>query len=397
MNSEMAILQGRDLAKATLIDIGLKNIYPFLAYGKTPVADNATFFSRPLEKAINIFLSSFRMKAIEKSTIFKIDFFHTNPDVATSSLNKFVDNYLIHHLNIYQEPEQLIFFKTQVSKYKKFLNKSETALFNYKQTNNILYIQQQQIELLRQISRFKAKIADNVVDRSQKEELLTRLREQELSGESSEINIDAITSIRGKVNNLKLEEHELLGRYTPDNPKIINIRNEITAAEELIKEEELIYFGKKQKRVQEDLLALNSEINAQNAYMNIHLNDLNKLNKAEIQLKELDRKVDLDEANYELYVSRMEEARISKEMDDQKLANVRIVDRASRPIKPQSSNKTLSMLLSIIVGLFLGCSIAIVIEFNSHNFNNREDIINKLQIKALASIPELKEKGFSLN
>ena len=120
MNSEMAILQGRDLAKATLIDVGLENIYPFLAYEKTPT-DNSTDFSYPLEQAINIFLKSFNMKTIEKSTIFKIDFFHTNPNVAALTLNKFVDNYLVHHLKIYQEPEQFIFFTTQVSKYKKFL------------------------------------------------------------------------------------------------------------------------------------------------------------------------------------------------------------------------------------------------------------------------------------
>jgi capsular polysaccharide biosynthesis protein len=49
------------------------------------------------------------------------------------------------------------------------------------------------------------------------------------------------------------------------------------------------------------------------------------------------------------------------------------------------------------VGLFLGIAVALIVEVNSHSFNNREDIRKNLQLKALASIPELKERGFELN
>jgi len=409
VNSEIAILSGRDLAEATLLDIGLENIYPWAVPGAATdntttditttditTTDNTTTdnpFSLSnilLAKAIKVFLGSLIIEPIEKSDILGVSFFHPDPSVAASSLNKFIDNYLIHHLKIYQEPEQFIFFTTQVAKYKEILNKSESELYNYKKKHSILAIQQQQYELLKQISKFKAQIADNIIERSEILDRIKRLKEQELSGETSQINIDAITNIRGKVTNLKLDEKELLTKYTPDNILIINIQEQIKAAENLIREEELTFFKKEKLSLLESLDSLNAQINAQNDYMNIHSHDLEILNSAEIKLKDLDRKAELDAANYQLYVSRMEEARISKEMDDQKLANVRIVDRATPPVRAQSTKRKISAIIGAIVGLFLGIIIAIIVEFYSHVFNNADDVGKKLRIKVLASIPELK-------
>ena len=76
-------------------------------------------------------------------------------------------------------------------------------------------------------------------------------------------------------------------------------------------------------------------------------------------------------------------------MDAKKLVNISIVDKAIPPTKPIPSTRSISILISLIMGLLIGITVAILIEFNSHSFNNREDIINKLEIKVLASIPEL--------
>jgi uncharacterized protein involved in exopolysaccharide biosynthesis len=132
-------------------------------------------------------------------------------------------------------------------------------------------------------------------------------------------------------------------------------------------------------------------------YLNIYQDELAKINKMALSLKNMVRTVNLDENNYELYVKRSEEARISNKMNAQKFVNISIIDKAIPPLRPIPSTRRTSILFSLITGLFLGITVALIIEFNSHSFNNREDLSKNLQLKTLASIPELKVKGFVLN
>ncbi len=386
MKSELAILGARDLAEATLMDIGLKNIYPDFANSKT---NNSTGINYGVETAIRLFQASISKRNIENTNLLNITFIHTDPFIAATSLNKFVDNYLIQHLKIYQEPGQFIFIKKQVETYKKKLKNSEEELYNYKKYHDILEIGEQKASLLNEISRFKTKVADNIITKSEIEDRLKRLNEQELSGESTEANIDSITNIRGRVNSLKLDEQNLLSKYTSNNIIIVNIRNEIKAAETLIKEEELAYFIKEKKNISEDLKTIKSELKAQDEYLNKYINEIEILKKAELRLNELVRKVSLDKSNYQLYAAQLEESRISNEMDKQKLANIRVIEKASAPLRSIKTNRRLSVLLSVLIGLLLGVLIAIMIEFFNHHFNNIDDINRYLQLKSLASIPKI--------
>ena len=68
----------------------------------------------------------------------------------------------------------------------------------------------------------KTEIVDTRVSISEVEAKLKLLNDNEASGESTQMNLDAITSIRSKVTTLKLQEQELLNKYKPNNIKIIN-------------------------------------------------------------------------------------------------------------------------------------------------------------------------------
>jgi len=392
MNTELTILRGRDLINSVIEDIGLKNIYPWLAPRKD--LDNNTSPSKiQIERAIAMFKNDLSLNAMERSNIINVGFIHANPVTAAIIANTLVDHFLIEHLRIYQNPERLNFFEDQVKKYKDILRKSENDLKLFKKNNNVSAIIPQKQDLLSKISGFNSDIAKTCVGISETEANLMLLNEKEASGETSQMNLDAITSIRGKVTTLKLTEQQLLSKYKPSNLKIVNIRSEIKAAEELIKSEEKVFFKKEKIGLQNELDALNSKLSALKKYLQVFQDELDFLDRIELQLKDLVRKVNLDEKNYELYALRVEEVMISNEMDAQKIANISVVDKASPPLRPIASNNSLNLILSIIMGFFLGIAVALIIEYNSHSFNNQEDVIKNLQLKVLASIPELKKRS----
>ena len=114
------------------------------------------------------------------------------------------------------------------------------------------------------------------------------------------------------------------------------------------------------------------------------------MNSVELKLKALERQVELNEENYQLYIKNMEEARISDAMDNQKIANISVIEPAQPPIKPINLNKLLNILLSIILGGFAALGVAFSSEYLSHSFNNSSDVKRNLGLKVMASIPEMK-------
>jgi capsular polysaccharide biosynthesis protein len=77
-------------------------------------------------------------------------------------------------------------------------------------------------------------------------------------------------------------------------------------------------------------------------------------------------------------------------MDNQKIANISVVEPALPPIKPVKPKKILNIILSIILGSVAGLGVAFSSEYFSHGFNNSEDVEKHLGLKVLASIPEMK-------
>ena len=107
-----------------------------------------------------------------------------------------------------------------------------------------------------------------------------------------------------------------------------------------------------------------------------------------MRLNELERQAKLNEDSYQLYVKRMEEGRISNAMDNQKIANISVIEPALPPIKSVKPKTMLNSILSIILGGFAGVGTAFFIEYLSHTFSTREDVEKHLGLPVVGSIPD---------
>ncbi len=118
--------------------------------------------------------------------------------------------------------------------------------------------------------------------------------------------------------------------------------------------------------------------------MGTYQKKLRDLERNEKQLNALLRDVTINESNYELYLTKFEEARISEAMDQQKIANVRVIEPAVPPFKPIKPKKKLIVLIGGFLGLFLGAGMAFLIEFIHPVFRTRDDIDQFLGLPVLA-------------
>ena len=83
------------------------------------------------------------------------------------------------------------------------------------------------------------------------------------------------------------------------------------------------------------------------------------LDRYENELRQFERRVVLDERNYEAFMEKSEAARVLEELDRQKMINLTVIEAASPPISSSNLSKKLRVVLGAFVGLFAGVAASI--------------------------------------
>lgn len=401
INSEVEIIKNRNLVEQVLKEMGVAHIFPSIGEKKLFSFNPFQRSLTPFEKAVYIMSEKdLSVERIAKSDIIEIKFAHENPVIAAEVVNKFIKIYLQHHLNVYNQLSEFGFFDEQVKFLKTKLDTSEAALEAFCKQNNIISLDEQKTFLLQQISSLESEESKTRSDISENLGKLTALRgggsikqASESLGEETDMNPTVISTLRNKLMELKLQEEALLNKYPSSSGLVINVRREMKKAQDLLDKEEKTYHDKAMNSIHHTLSALKGKEASQTDQKRQYRSEMDRLNALDQRYKELKRQVEIDEANYGLHVRHMEEARISKAMDSEKIANISIVEEALPPIEPVKPVLWLNLLLSGILGAIISVGSVFLISYFSHYFQNAEDIQSHLNLPVLASIPELKRNA----
>ena len=115
---------------------------------------------------------------------------------------------------------------------------------------------------------------------------------------------------------------------------------------------------------------------------------LREIARRSVDSEQLAREVKANEEAYLLYRKKVEEARISEAMDQNKFMNVSIAETAYPPMTPIGPRKDLSLLFAVMVGLVAGVGGAFFREFFDHSIKSEEEMKSTVALPLLASIPE---------
>jgi uncharacterized protein involved in exopolysaccharide biosynthesis len=213
-----------------------------------------------------------------------------------------------------------------------------------------------------------------------------------------------INTLEDRLVNLEVREKELLAKYTESNHMVQEIRKQLKLVRDKLAEQENKQYGSTSYGMnptyqglkqdlndnETELAALKAKIVAQRSQITGYNNRLTELNSMEDRLTELTNKLDLFQENYRLYLTKLEETRISSEMESKNIANVSIIKPAQPPIKPQSPKVPLNIAIGFFVAVFGSIGMALFLEFFNDNLERPEDIEEYLNSPVLASIPKSK-------
>jgi uncharacterized protein involved in exopolysaccharide biosynthesis len=105
-----------------------------------------------------------------------------------------------------------------------------------------------------------------------------------------------------------------------------------------------------------------------------------------VEQQQLQRNAKLAEENYQLYLKKREQARITGELDKNRIANVTIAEAAAVPALPTVSmaiKLALGLMLSLVVGLGLGFTT----DYLDTSIRTPRELEMHLQLPVLAAIP----------
>ena len=398
INSEIQILTSRGLIEKVITTLEVENIYPDLV-------KNPSKTITPLEAAIQQFEKKLSVEGIKKSNVIEVSFQHKDPRVAAKAVNHLVDFLKEKHLQVYSDPKSS-FLEQQLGVYEKKLRESQNQLEVFKQKYRVFSLEEQRTLLLKQRTELDTslKTAQNQVRELQKR--LSTLKSQmrtvsenvPLYTETERYKI--IDDAKAQLLTLQLREQELLQKYQADTPMVVNLRKETQIVQDFIRRQEEDLKGKVRtgqnivyQDIEREMIRAQADLSSQEAKSFTLMGQITQLDKEiqtldlrENELQNLKRELTTNEKNYKTYLEKVEEARISDDLNRQKMANISVIQQAGVPQKPVKPRKVLNIVMGITIGAVSGLGLAFFSEYTAQGLSTPEGAERRLGLPVLATV-----------
>jgi uncharacterized protein involved in exopolysaccharide biosynthesis len=233
-----------------------------------------------------------------------------------------------------------------------------------------------------------------------KDELLRQRYDLELAlrGIEPPVSDRLVESAAMKLLDLELEESQLLRDFAPTNRKVRSVQAEIQYVRGFLEQaeksagvhdqareaertartqemqdqirhltEEIELLVREEERLdrleaRQSIQVLEIKRNDLLARLEVVDREVRALDQQEQPLRRLERELEAAQAATQIYRDRLEDARITEELDREKQISVRVIEKASRPVSPTGLPRNLVLAIGAFVGLIAGVGVAVLLD-----------------------------------
>jgi uncharacterized protein involved in exopolysaccharide biosynthesis len=309
------------------------------------------------DKAVKSFAQKLGITAGKKSNVLSVSFKAEDPQLAHDVVEEIVTIARDEHVRVHRTNGSGAFFESQRELLRQDLSRQEQKLREFKDSQGVAVLVTQrdaqvgmisslQADFLRATAEQSAALAEVELRHKQLRDQPTMVVTEQTTGQPQ----TARQTLREKVYELEVKEQELAARLKEEAPQLVNIRTQIAEARRIMADEQINTETKKginqthqaaelalQER-QAQLVALTARTQALEEKIAAAIDDLKKLNAAEMELAQMERELDLARANYKKYSENLEQARINQELEAAKISSLNLMQSPTlspTPISPQ--------------------------------------------------------------
>ena len=334
-------------------------------------------------RAAESLLSRLNVTAPEDSVVITVSCTAPTPTLAQEIVSTLVDVYVDEHMRLNRTDRSDDFFLQQSEIALENLSKSRAALRDLKNDIGLTSVEGEQLRINEQRGAIGDRIRVNTAAQAATRSRLTFL-EQAIDQMEETIRVSwveglpqiATDGMRQQLYELELKQRDLLSKFTEDHPAILAISDAVKQAGSILESQDKIRieptFGVNPNRQhlelqylqdQAALQSLEEEGIALKAQQQELLAELQKLNRYQMQIEELEQQSKLLGDNYFKYLANLEQARIDSELERQRITNVNVVHEATIPSKPSGPSRLVLAALGLVVAICAGVSFALLLEF----------------------------------
>jgi succinoglycan biosynthesis transport protein ExoP len=331
---------------------------------------------------VNFLTSNLEVKPVKDSQLVRVSFLSHRPDLAMNVTNAVAEAYIDYDLEsrVDASKEAKDFLEKQIASMKEKMANSEKALDEYASKKEIIFIDQDKESILNQkLAQFSTALNTMTTERMQKEALYREIKE---SGTDNPVilNNSLVQGLKQQHASLEAEYSNLSKTYTPDFPKMKNLKSQIDSLQDRI-DREKSHLIKSLKSDYE--AALKKEVALKTTFEDQKKRVLDFQEEA-AQYQILKRDVDSNKETYNSLVQRLNEVSV---VAMSKATNIQIVDRATFPGAPDKPNTMLNILISIIFGLTGGIGLAFLVEYFDNTVSDSQEIEKRMHVPSMGMIP----------
>jgi capsular exopolysaccharide synthesis family protein len=333
-------------------------------------------------RLIDTFHAHLNVAAVRSSRLVEVKFDSTNPKQAADVVNTLADLFVENNFRKkYESAMQASdWMAEQMRELKVKMEQSHEALIKYERDNQIFALDQGQNVTVTKLGDLNKDLTEAEADRIAKEsqyDLVKTHRMSELTAVTQNSMIQDLQKQRYAVSSQLADARGTLG---PKHPKVLQLERQLQDLDGQIQSQEQIAAS----RIESDYqAAMNKEQLLRKAF-DQQKNEANLLNSKLVEYSLLRRDYETNQQLYEGLLQRLKEAGISSGL---RSSNIHVVDRARPPINPVRPRKSLNLLLSLVVGLALGCSLALFNEYLDNSVKIPEEVEQLVNLPVLGIIP----------
>lgn len=344
--------------------------------------------SRPADDRIMVkkiaknLIDSLDVRPVNDSNIIALSFEAKNPQLSHDVLKQLIGVYMIKHQQVHGTPQSFEFFEKETAKYRARLEETEEELKKLKDRINVSSLEDQRRILSEQIGAIQQKREEvETAIASYKDKAKQGISEYfdlSVASESTRYPESSLDEMRRQLYQLKFKEQELLSVYKTNSVPVEEIRRRIKETEAMlhkVQEGTIEALAAKSEALGQQLVSANQE--------------LIKLNDAEVRLAQLERRKKLLEEKFVKYSDSLEQARIDRALNVEKISNIRIAQAPLTPIAPVRPNTRLNLLMGLFLGIFGGVGMAFFLEYIDDSLQKPQQIEETLELPVLGSIQKM--------
>lgn len=378
---------GRVVARGSLKQpLQFAGIRAVLAERVKPGTTVVLSISRP-EDAAGGFLGNLNVSVpVEWSNIVRLAYRDSDPELARAAVNvlavEFIASSIVTSKSEARSTRE--FIEGQLGQLSKELQRSEEELQSFKEESKVVALSKEAELGVENYAAFEAERDRYIAERNALATLMQEGNSQtedenDLSSFPSFIENDAIQQLKAQLNELENKKELLLAEATPMHPDVIAVQQQIDHVRS-----RLDNAAKGYQR------ALASKIKALDASLAGFQGQLEKMPEKEVRLAQLIRAQKVAEELYTQLQMKLKEAQIAEAVES---ASMRVVDAAVTPQAPIRPNKRGNMIVAVIIGLMLGCGMALTRDYFDNTLRTWEHVERDLRLSMVGIVPRIEAYG----